>query len=230
MSNASPGLFVTGTDTGIGKTFIAAMIARTLAASGCRVGVYKPLASGCAWEKGRLACPDAVCLWEAAGRPGTLDEVCPQRFRAPLAPHLAARAEGREIDRGLISRQLDHWRSRSDVVIVEGAGGLMSPISDDESNANLAAEFGYPLILVTANRIGVIHQVLATLAAARLHMPPLPIAGVVLNQASQSDDPSLVSNRGELAARIEPPVLADVRHGEHQFGEAIDWLTLAGMS
>src|SRR5690606_5011568 len=89
------GLFITGTDTGVGKTYVAAIIARSLRIAGFRVGVYKPAASGCRVDGAELTSDDALDLWEAAGRPGSLDEVCPQRFLAPLAPHLAARAEGR---------------------------------------------------------------------------------------------------------------------------------------
>ena len=81
------GLFITGVGTEVGKTFVAATIARRLVADGLRVGVYKPVASGCSRREGRLVADDAVALWEAAGRPGTLEEVCPQRFAAPLAPH-----------------------------------------------------------------------------------------------------------------------------------------------
>ena len=82
-----PGLFITGTDTGVGKTYVAALIARSLAASGRRVGVYKPAASGCPRDPdGRLVSGDAVALWEAAGQPGELEYVCPQCFAAPLGP------------------------------------------------------------------------------------------------------------------------------------------------
>ena len=79
-------------------------------------------------------------LWEAAGRPGELESVCPQRFAAPLAPHLAARAEGRMIDSKLLRRGLNYWRDRSDVVLMEGAGGLMSPMGDTEYVADLALD------------------------------------------------------------------------------------------
>src|SRR4029079_7760739 len=94
----SLGLFITGTGTGVGKTYVGALIARALRNSGKRVGVYKPVASGCEMRGGTLVSPDAVALWDAAGRPGTLEQVCPQTFAAPLAPHLAARADGRRID------------------------------------------------------------------------------------------------------------------------------------
>src|SRR5688572_7090297 len=101
MSKHVPGLFITGTDTGVGKTYIGCLIARSLRAAGLSVGVYKPAASGCQREGDTLVSEDAVALWQAAGQPGELERVCPQRFAAPLAPHLAAREEGRSIDEAL---------------------------------------------------------------------------------------------------------------------------------
>jgi dethiobiotin synthetase len=77
------GLFITGTGTGVGKTYVAGLVARALVAAGKRVGVYKPVASGCEFFDGRLVSPDAVAMWEGAGRPGTIDRVCPQMFAAP---------------------------------------------------------------------------------------------------------------------------------------------------
>ena len=97
MSRRTPGLFITGTDTGVGKTYVATLIVRSLLRAGHRVGVYKPVASGCRPERGTLVSDDALALWDAAGRPGELERVCPQRFEAPLAPPLAARAEGKEV-------------------------------------------------------------------------------------------------------------------------------------
>src|SRR3954453_14971644 len=131
----SHGLFITGTGTGVGKTYVGALVVRALRDAGKRVGVYKPVASGCEMRGGKLVSPDAIALWEAAGRPGTLEQVCPQFFAASLAPHLAARAEGRQVDSRLLREGIKFWRGTSDVVIVEGAGGLMSPISDDDYNA-----------------------------------------------------------------------------------------------
>ena len=148
MRESVRGLFITGTDTGVGKTYVAALVARALAAEGRRVGVYKPVASGCRRQGDRLVSDDALSLWEAAGRPGELERVCPQRFAAPLAPHLAARAEDARVDEEQLRRGLDYWIERSDIVIVEGVGGLMSPLTDDEYVADLAYEFGYPLVVV----------------------------------------------------------------------------------
>lgn len=162
----APGLFVTGTDTGVGKTYVAALIARQLRAAGWKVGVYKPAASGCLPQAGGLRCPDAEALWEAAGRPETLSAVCPQVFRAPLAPHLAAQAEGRRIDHQLLEDGFRHWQERSEVVVVEGAGGLFSPLGDDLYGADLAHRFGLPLVVVSRNVLGTINQTVQTLIAA----------------------------------------------------------------
>src|SRR3954471_20401000 len=133
----SRGLFITGTGTGVGKTYVGALIVRALCDAGKRVGVYKPAASGCEDRGGKLVSADAIALWEAAGRPGTLEQVCPQVFAAPLAPHLAARAEGKQVDPQHLREGIRFWQTTSDVVLVEGAGGLMSPLSDDDYNADL---------------------------------------------------------------------------------------------
>jgi dethiobiotin synthetase len=120
------GFFITGTGTEVGKTYVAALIARELVAAGKRVGVYKPVASG----GGGATDDDATLLWEAAGRPLTLDQVCPQKFRAPVAPNVAARMEGRQVKANLLRTGIKPWLDACDIVLVEGAGGLMSPISD----------------------------------------------------------------------------------------------------
>ncbi len=160
MQPLTAGLFITGTDTNVGKTYVGALIARALKAAGRRVGVYKPVASGCHREGDRLISDDALLLWCAAGEPGELDRVCPQCFQAPLAPHLAARAEGKEIDRKLLRDGLDYWRARSDIVLVEGAGGLLSPLGDKEYVADLARDFGFPLVVVARNALGTINHTL----------------------------------------------------------------------
>ena len=103
------GLFITGTDTEIGKTYVTALIARALVAAGRRVGVYKPAASGCEVAAGQLVSHDALTLWHAAGSPGTLAEVCPQMFAAAKAPHMAAIAEGKRLDPALLRSGLDVW-------------------------------------------------------------------------------------------------------------------------
>jgi dethiobiotin synthetase len=220
------GVFITGTGTGVGKTYVAALIAKALRESALHVGVYKPVASGCELQNGELFSPDAISLWNAAGRPRTLEEVCPQRFAAPLAPHLAARAEGRRVDAKLLREGIQLWRETSDIVVVEGAGGLMSPISDDDYNADLAEAFGFPLVVVAANELGAINATLQTLISASTFGKGLAIAGVVLNSPrARANDRSIDSNPDELARRCVPPLLALVEHTSG-FDRAVDWASL----
>jgi dethiobiotin synthetase len=223
----SRGLFIIGTGTGVGKTYIAALMARALHAAGKRVGVYKPVASGCDVRDGQLVSSDAVALWEAAGRPGALEQVCPQMFAAPLAPHLAAREEGRRVDLKLLRRGIEYWRNHSDIVLVEGAGGLMSPISDDDYNADLAEEFGFPLVVVAVNSLGTINATLQTLVTADTFRDGLAVAGIVLNSPRiPTNDPSVDSNADELARRCIAPLLANVKHGGG-IDTDVDWWALA---
>lgn len=222
------GLFITGTSTEVGKTFVAAGIARALVANGHTVGVYKPAASGCVVEDGVLVSEDAVALWQAAGRPLDLKAVCPQVFAAPIAPHLAAKAEGKQIDAELLRTGIRAWKD-FDIVIVEGAGGLMSPMSDEDYVADLALEFGFPLVVVAANTLGVINQTLQTLITASTFRDGLPVAGVVLNDVltPSSPDASTDSNRSELESRCMAPILSHVAHNDAALLNSIDWLALA---
>jgi dethiobiotin synthetase len=225
------GLFITGNDTDVGKTHVAAMIARAVVAQGARVGAYKPAGSACRWEDGRLVSDDALELWRAAGSPGDLEHVCPQRFVAPLAPHLAALKEGKKLDSKLLRSGLDYWRQRCDFLLIEGAGGLMSPMSDSEYVADLAHDFGYPLLVVARNQIGVINQTLQTLIAARTFQRGLPVAGIVLNRPTLPDaDPSVPDNCRQLEIHCDAPLLAEVAFGQTEFRPPVDWLALAARS
>jgi dethiobiotin synthetase len=232
MSHASiPGLFITGTGSGVGKTYVGACIARQLATEGRRVGVYKPVASGCRWQAGDLTSDDARVLWEAAARPGELECVCPQRFSAALAPHLAARAEGRRVDADLLRNGLDFWRRQSDVVLVEGVGGLLSPLADDEYVADLAEAFGFPLVVVARNELGTIHDTLATLVSAATFRDGLDVAGIVLcDLPPEQIDASAESNSDELARRCVPPLLGHLTWQRRAFDPAVDWFALASGS
>jgi len=224
----TPGLFITGTDTEVGKTYVAALIARWLAAAGHKVGVYKPAASGCHRQGEKLISADALALWEAAGRPGDLDRVCPQRFEAPLAPHLAAAAEGKCVDDQLLRTGIDYWQQRSEVIVVEGIGGLMSPLGEEDYVADLAVDFALPLVVVTRNVLGTINATLQTLITAATFRDGLELAGVVINNPSPpGDDASLATNRRELAGRCVPPILAEVAWNAEQFDAEVDWFTLA---
>jgi dethiobiotin synthetase len=149
---------------------------------------------------------------------------------------VAARAEGKCVDSQLLRTGIEFWLDSSDVVIIEGAGGLMSPVSDDDYNADLAAHFGFPLVVVAENVLGTINATLQTLIAARSwahearskSSRSLSVAGVVLNSPrSAVEDPSIESNASELARRCATPLLATVEFGGG-FDRAVDWWSLAG--
>jgi dethiobiotin synthetase len=229
---AVPGLFVVGTDTDVGKTRVAAAIVRGLVAAGARVGVYKPVASGCP----RIDVPgsDAWELWNAAGRPRNLDDVCPQAFTAAIAPPVSARAEGRRVDESLLRRGLAVWEAASDVIVVEGAGGLFSPVGDTTLVADLAREFARPLVVVDAARLGAVGRSLATVRAARAE--GLTVAAVVLSHTSPprgaADDPAsdvrIVRDAvAELSRRLAPVPVVIFDHGATLPPPEIDWRALA---
>ena len=219
------GLFITGTDTEVGKTHVAAAIAAEMRSRSVNVGVYKPIASGCRWEDGVLVSDDALTLWDAAGRPGTLARVCPQRFVAPLAPDVAAAAEGKSVDEDLLVAGAKPWQERAEFLIVEGAGGLLSPLSRSLLNADVAAQFGYPLIVVAANRLGVLNHTLLTLSAATNRN--LPVAGVILSDVRERSDESSLSNFAELKRLCErefgTPLIDHLKFGQRELSDDVDW-------
>lgn len=152
-------LFVTGNDTGVGKTVFAAMLTRSLRAEGVRVAALKPICSG-----GRS---DARALHAAAGKVLSLDEVNPWHFRAPLAPVLAARRENQRLHLRTVAAQVRHAARGFELVVVEGAGGLLSPLGEDFDSRALIAELNATPMVVCANRLGAVNQ-------ARLVQAALP--------------------------------------------------------
>ena len=207
-------LFIAGTDTDVGKTYVASLIARRLRGDGLRVGVYKPVASGCRSVDGQMVADDAVSLRQSAGRVGSLDDVCPQRFLAPLAPPEAARAEGESVDAELLRTGADRWKGESDLLIVEGAGGLFSPLADGVLNIDLAKQLGAVLVIVAANRLGVIHQTLSTCAAATHH--GAEPAGIILSDPTGDGDDSVSTNAAQIARYCRLPLLGSVPFGGNE--------------
>jgi len=218
-------LFFTGTDTDVGKTYVAALAASELLHLGLNVAVYKPVASGCtpaADGSNQRTSGDAMRLWEASGCRGNLNNVCPQRFLAPLAPQAAAMAEGRSVDETLLIDGLDAVIDQADIAVIEGAGGLLSPLSQALLNSDVAAKLDAELIIVAANRLGVIHQVLATVLAAKALR--LPVLGIVLNCITKDADASVLSNASTITSFTKIPILAEVKFGDLRTG--IDWSAL----
>lgn len=176
-------IFVTGTGTEVGKTYCASSMVKTRQRGNHRVGVYKPVASGCRrGSDGELIADDALSLWHAAGEPLTLQSVCPQRFAMPLSPPQAAAAEGSHVDETLLVDGLDAWAD-FDTTYIEGAGGLFSPISKSMLNVDLIIALkrtrDVEVVLIAANRLGVQHEVIAAVRASRAS--GVKIDRVVLN-------------------------------------------------
>lgn len=197
------GLFITGTDTGVGKTFVAAGLARLLSERGLRVGVMKPVETGCDRRGDDLVPPDALQLLTAAGGDQDLSSVCPYRFEAPLAPDVAARREGRSIEPGLIHDRFRTMAASHEVVLVEGAGGLLVPIWERYTMADLAGDLGLPLLVVAASRLGAVSHTLLTLEHARFR--GLPVAAYVLNQLTRYTDDAMSTNADLLARSVDVP-------------------------
>lgn len=222
------GLFVAGTDTDVGKTFVATRILGSLRRQRLHPGAYKPAASGCRSVAGELVSDDALSLWEATGRQGTLDWVCPQRFLAPLAPSVAARLEGRVVDPALLRSGVDVWAGECDVLIVEGAGGLLSPLHESTFNVDLAKDLGYPLVIVAHDRLGAINQTMQSLLVAE-KIYGLVVAAIVLNQAQptphpQTNDP--FGNASALRSYCSAPVVCLGWNGD-EFEPEMPWHLLA---
>ena len=220
------GLFIAGTDTDVGKTRVAAAIAAALVAAGRRGGVYKPVASG--WNG--VENSDAALLWEAAGRPRSVEEVCPQVFRAALSPPRAAAAEGRTVDEQLVHDGFVRWAANSDIVVVEGAGGLCSPLSDRSLNVDLACLLRLPVVIVDCARLGAIGRTLATARAARA--AGATVAAVVLSQVApprgSADDPTgderiARDSAADIVGLLPGVPVAILGHGAARSEPAIDW-------
>jgi len=231
-STNTQGLFVTATDTGVGKTYLTALIAGSLREQGFRVGAYKPACSGAEIASdGNVSWGDIETLAAAIGGTFPSERICPLRFQAPLAPCVAARREGTVIDFELLRDGAGWWMGRVDVLLVEGIGGLLCPLTELETIADLAMALAAPLLVVARPGLGTINHTLLTIEAAQRR--GLKVIGVVLNEASGSTPPQEIEeNATEIARRANVPVLGVVRHGsrhvEHVNGsiEAADWLNL----
>jgi len=200
------GLFVTGTDTGVGKTYVTCLLARQLQQRGISVGIYKPVCSGAEPAPGNsIYWPDVDRLHESLHRKSPEDWICPQKFAAPLAPPVAARREDRTVDSDLLRSGVNVWNDQVDVLLVEGVGGWKCPLTDRETVSDLARALKFPVLVVAANRLGMISQTLLTLESVTfsgLH----PMAAVV-NSVSAEDDGTQASNADCLKTLTDVPIM-----------------------
>lgn len=209
------GIFISGTDTGVGKTFVTTALAAYLRGVGYRVGVMKPAETGCREHHGRLVPEDAVALKDASGSAEPIETICPYPLPDPLAPSIAAERAGIKIDIDRLRSVYDEIRGRNDITLVEGAGGLMVPLLPTTTYADFARLLKLPVLVVAANRLGVINHLLLTLEHASCK--GLSVLGYVLNHLGSEMSLAAATNREVLWGLTGVPCL-----GEFPFVESLD--------
>lgn len=198
------GLFVTGTDTGVGKTLVACSVARALRERGLDLGVMKPIETGVGPE-GPL---DAIALRSAAGAEDALDLICPQQFALPAAPTVAAAHEGREVDLTVVDAAWAVLGARHDSMLVEGAGGLLVPAAAGVTMGDLAGRLGLPLLIAARGSLGTINHTLLTLEAAERR--GLEVAGVVISHTTGRLSDADAANLAELRAALGKKLVGEI--------------------
>lgn len=182
------GVFITGTDTGVGKTVVTAMLAVGLKKLGIDVGVMKPIASGAVDTADGPASADALFLKRCSGVVDLLCEINPVLLRAPIAPAAAARFEGTPIDVAAIEAGYRTLSARHSLVLVEGAGGLMTPIADQYLMRDLARDLAIPCLVVARAGLGTVNHTALTIEALR--SAGIPILGVVIGNVPEQSGPA----------------------------------------
>ncbi len=200
-------LFITGTNTNVGKTYVTALICKALAARGERVAPYKPIVCG---DR-----DDAQRLLTASGRDDlSLDDVNPVHFKSPASPLAAAMIEKREIDVAALADGAHQLGNDADHLIVEGVGGWEVPITADQSLADLAAKLDFPVVVVVDNKLGALNHTILTVRS--IENFELACLGLVLNSTGEARDAASISNRVILETFLGSPVLADLLHDQEE--------------
>ena len=203
------GIFVTGTDTDVGKTFVATLLTKQLVKNKTKVIPKKPIESGCQNQQGELIPNDALALKVASDYKGKLSEVCAYRFEAALSPVRAALLENQTISIDQLHQACKN--TGDDFLLVEGAGGFYSPLATDGLNADLAATLKLPVLLVANDRLGCINQILLT--AEAISKRGLKLAAIVLNAKDQPNN-SDMNNAEDLRKLIGTPIYT-LAHAEN---------------
>ncbi len=205
----SKGCFITGTDTGVGKTVVTAALASVLRSRGLHVGVMKPVETGCPVEDGRLQPQDSLFLRRISGCAASQELVTPYTLREPLAPAIAAELEGITIDMHHIHQCYKRLCAEHDIVLVEGAGGLLVPLTQQLSMHDMAVTLDLPILIVARNILGTINHttLTVTVASTRSH-----VLGVVLNHTQPSDQPAVQTNADALRRWGKAPLLGEISY------------------
>jgi len=197
-------LFITGIDTGVGKTYVSTLLVRALRRAGLDTAPMKPF---CCGDR-----EDAEALYEACGGEVPLDVINPIWYQTPAAPYTAAKVENRPADLPLVRRTFAELRAQHRSLIVEGVGGWMVPIAKDYFVADLAAEFGLPVAVVVRNRLGAINHALLTVRD--IERRGLPFAGIIFNRVEAENDIAAATNRALLEELLGQPVLFEITPGQ----------------
>jgi dethiobiotin synthetase len=223
QSCSKPAVFVTAIGTEVGKTTATAALAGALHSLGVRVGLLKPIASGCPKypQKGNspnhllksedLIPMDSLLPARAVGidTSGNLEHLSPIRYAAPISPHLAAQIENRPVDWSRVQAALDYWRGHCDFLVIEGAGGWLTPLDqEDNTIADLAAALRVPVLVVATATLGSINATLLTVESIRARK--LEVAGLVINRVppENKQDLNMLSNLQEIPRLARVPLVA----------------------
>lgn len=217
------GIFITGTDTDVGKTVVACALVRGFRELGHRVAVMKPVASGCKRTPRGLRSADAMALIQAARSEAPYELVSPYSFEPPVSPHIAAKEAGIEVDTSMMRRNFDTLASESDWVVVEGAGGWFAPINERQTMADLAWALSVPALMVVGVRLGCLNHAQLTRIGIEAH--GVSFAGWIANHvdASMARAPE---NLAALERLLGEPALAVIPHSPGDTGS----LVLAGIA
>jgi dethiobiotin synthetase len=231
-----PGLFVTGTDTGVGKTVVAGAIADWFRRKGARVAVLKPVATGCVKRREGLVSEDAEFLAVCAEARHPLDLICPVRYVEPLAPAIAAERAGEPMDWEAVQRSIDLMTPESDVMIVEGVGGLMVPLDPKHTVRDLAQWLKLPTVVVARPNLGTINHTLLTVEMLR--SANVTVRGVVVNRyppegagTVEETNPRAIERWGKTSVLTivpdEPVSRWGLPPGVVAAADTVDWQALA---
>lgn len=208
------GFFITGTDTGVGKTFVTAGISAVLKEKGINVGVMKPVETGCPEGGGGLEPQDAIYLKRMAGVSDELDLINPYHFKTPVAPSIASREIGQTIDLNKIKGCYKELASRHTIMLVEGVGGLLVPLNEKETVADLIKLIGLSVIVIVASRLGAINHTLLTVRFAQGY--GIEVKGIILNYPNLGTDlkslptEAAKTNIGEIKRLTHLPILGEM--------------------
>ena len=215
--NNNGSLFITGTDTGVGKTIVTSLLARHMIENGLRVATQKWVQTGCRQGDEDVLVHMKHMGWQEPSQ-GLREDLVPYRFMHPSSPHLAAKLENSRVDTSNIVEAYNKLTNRYDHVIIEGSGGILVPLNEDRTTADLIEELSLPVLVVAGNRLGAINQTLLTLEA--LSKRVIDVLGVVFNRTSEGGDDIILGDNLRIVEKISGARVL----GELPYSEDIDAL------